>query len=97
MTANNIDVAELISILQKMKGFGITLIDMDMVANEDSPGMNKLVLHPVKPESDGSILSFEERNIKREKDFADNKEFDITNPKLNSGGNEIFGLFDEVI
>ena len=51
MTATNINIDEFIHILTNIKNNGSKFIDLDMLPDENHPSMNKLIIHPVKNQS----------------------------------------------
>jgi hypothetical protein len=80
MTAININVNQLITILTELKEAGVEFINLDMLPDEKNPGMNKLIVHPVN--NDEYIINTEE-------DFLPH------DPSVNTDNNDIFGIFKE--
>lgn len=82
MTATNIVLEEMIRVLTSIREQGFERIDMDMVPDEDSPGMNKLVMHPISPARGAEPIG---------------DEVIIRNPDTDFDRDEIYDLFKGLI
>jgi hypothetical protein len=80
MIANNVNIEEFISVLQRVRSTGAEIIDLEMIPDNDVPSMNKLVLHPVP-------LSGRVHSHKEETPIT------IENPKIDTDNNDIFKSF----
>lgn len=97
MIATNVDLEELLMVLLKMNRAGIKYMNLEMTQDENHPEMNKLIIHPVRfsrkekekgmerPDGTGSYGSSEDT-------INDN----ISNPKINLEGDDIFNIFDKI-
>lgn len=86
MRAININIEDFINILSTLKAKGHTLIDLDMVEDEHSPTMNKLVIHPV------SGQGFSTKEIIKQP--AQGSVTEIRDPDIRRDNNDIFNHFD---
>ena len=84
MTATNINIDEFIHILTNIKNNGSKFIDLDMLPDENHPSMNKLIIHPVKNQSQ---KQGEKQEKPRENRIA------IRNPNISTDNNDIFNSF----
>lgn len=88
MTATNINIDEFIHILVNIKNAGSKFIDLDMLPDENHPSMNKLIIHPVKNQSQ---KQGEEQEQPRENRIA------IRNPNIRTDNNDIFNSFKDLL
>lgn len=78
MTATNINIEEFIHVLEMLKRKGHSLMDLDMLPDDNHPNMNKLVVHPVQVTE----------STEKERPVA-SKEI-IKNPVIDRSNNDIF-------
>lgn len=83
MTATNINIGEFMKVLQALQSRGHSMIDLDMLPDENHPSMNKLVIHPVY--NDG------QRKPTRDRESPPDE---IKNPEISTENNDIFSSFD---
>lgn len=88
MTAANINIDEFIHILVNIKNNGCKFIDLDMLPDENHPSMNKLIIHPVKNQSQ---KQGEEQEQPRENKIV------IRNPNIRTDNNDIFNSFKDLL
>lgn len=88
MTATNINIDEFIHILTNIKNNGSKFIDLDMLPDENHPSMNKLIIHPVKSNSQKQA---EEQEQPRENKII------IRNPNISTDNNDIFNSFKDLL
>lgn len=88
MTATNINIDEFIHILTNIKNNGSKFIDLDMIPDENHPSMNKLIIHPVKNQS-------QKQGEEQEKPIENR--IAIRNPNISTNNNDIFNSFKDLL
>ncbi len=87
MTATNINIDEFIHILTNIKNAGSKFIDLDMIPDENHPSMNKLIIHPVKNQS----------QKQGEQEQTQENRIVIRNPNISTDNNDIFNSFKDLL
>lgn len=85
MTATNINIAEFIDVLSQIYSTGVTLIDLDMIPDDNHPKMNKLIIHPQKLAQPGSQPSQPENKVI------------YRDPRISTDNNDIFDSFKDLV
>jgi hypothetical protein len=75
MTATNVNIAEFINVLQTLSQDGTTLVNLDMVPDDNHPSMNKIVIYPVSQGKGGTPTQ---------------NKVTIRNPNIGTDGDDIF-------
>lgn len=81
MTATNISIKEFVGVLNALMADGNNFINLDMVPDLDHPNMNKLIIHAVLHDNNGSSPK------------KDNSQ-EILTTSINPDNNEIFNSFN---
>ena len=87
MTATNINIDEFIHILTNITNNGSKFIDLDMLPDENHPSMNKLIIHPVKNQS----------QKQGEQEQTQENRIVIRNPNISTDNNDIFNSFKDLL
>lgn len=85
MTATNINIDQFIQVLSELRSRGHRLVDLDFLPDEQAPGSNKIVIHPV---------IFQGYTGERQETPRPQTRTVIRNPNIDPEGDEIFNLFD---
>lgn len=89
MTATNINIDQFIQVLVELRARGHKLVDLDFLPDEQSPGSNKIVIHPVIFQG----YTGERQYPHQENSYPQTRTI-IRNPNIDPEGDEIFNLFD---
>jgi len=79
MTATNVNIADFINILHTLSQDGTTLVNLDMVPDDNHPSMNKIIIYPVPKNGVGSGGGTPTQN-----------KVTIRNPNIGTDGDDIF-------
>jgi hypothetical protein len=89
MTATNINVEEFIKALMNIRNEGVAMINLDMTPDENYPGMNRIILHPIREE-----VSQEPVEEPPQKDI---KNLVIKNPSVSRDNDDILNLLNQMV
>ena len=89
MKVTNIIIDQLIATLVKIKRGNFGLIDIEVLQDEIG---NKIILHPVK-----LVDNKDEVTAKSEDTGADPDNILISDPKINTENDDIFGMFNGLV
>ena len=71
MTAYNINIEDFVEMLIGLQEEGVKMINLDMLPDENHPNMNKMIIHPLYPNSKKTKKGLEIRNIDVDTDNND--------------------------